>query len=786
MASVFSALFLFLCVITPIAVEAQPKIISLGSLLSPATQPSSWSSPSGRFAFGFYPLGDNRFVIGVWLVGKPANTLVWMANRDDPPVSSNATLRLTMNGRVILSPGTEPGEGKSITSTSVTSSYASMLDSGNFVLYSIYSGVLWESFSHPTSTLLGGQFLSTGNQLISSVSETDCSSGRFRLKLQNPYAVLYPINTPDLVFVEGYWNVIGHGSNLYLHLDNSTGILSIRNGTDHEFWRSKPDLSSLSGVNETTIFRATLDNDGIFRGYAHGPNSVSTVWEALSMDKRCEVKGICGFNSYCRMMNNKTDCLCLPGFDFVDPNQKSLGCQRSFTGPVCKHGEGNITTSYNVASLQNISWGSSPYFSAYITEEECRKSCSEDCVCGASVFKNGWCDKHQLPLRYARLNIGSTELSTAFFKIGTTKSQMENSTQRSPVKPVIVTENKISSLVLVALGFFGCSSCFAVAISVFFVYSHQVLKNRLMAEMGSLGQRDEFTLRLFSYNELQKATEGFKEELGRGSFGAVYRGTLSKGKKVVAVKRLEKVVEEGEREFRAEMRAIGKTHHRNLLRLLGYCAEGSNRLLVYEYMSNGSLANLLFKSEKRPCWDDRLRIALDVAKGILYLHEECEAPIIHCDIKPQNILMDDFWTAKISDFGLAKLLMPDQTRTFTQVRGTRGYLAPEWQRNTPISVKTDVYSYGVVLLEIVCCRRNMDVTASTPDEIVLSTWVYYCFVTRQLKMLIRDEDVDMRTLETMVKVGLWCIQDETGSSPFNEGCGSHVGRHHRSTCSSNS
>uniref|UniRef100_A0A2N9FBH4 non-specific serine/threonine protein kinase n=1 Tax=Fagus sylvatica TaxID=28930 RepID=A0A2N9FBH4_FAGSY len=214
--------------------------------------------------------------------------------------------------------------------------------------------------------------------------------------------------------------------------------------------------------------------------------------------------------------------------------------------------------------------------------------------------------------------------------------------------------------------------------------------------------------------------------LGKGSFGTVYKGALYKGKKLVAVKRLEKLVEEGEREFRAEMRAIGRTHHKNLVRLLGYCAEGSKRLLVYEFMSNGSLADVLFRGIRRPDWDERVRIALDVARGILYLHEECKAPIIHCDIKPQNILMDEFWTAKISDFGLAKLLMPDQTRTFTIVRGTRGYLAPEWQKNTPISVKADVYSYGIVLLEII----------------------------------VGGEEVDKTTLENMVKVGLWCIQDE--------------------------
>ncbi len=282
-----------------------------------------------------------------------------------------------------------------------------------------------------------------------------------------------------------------------------------------------------------------------------------------------------------------------------------------------------------------------------------------------------------------------------------------------------------------------------------------------MKENETLGLTKGLNLNLFSYDELRRATNGFKNELGKGSFGTVHKGVLYKGKKFVAVKRLEKLVEEGEREFCAEMRAIGRTHHKNLVQLLGYCAEGSKRLLVYEYMSNGSLADVLFKGLRRPDWDERVRIALDVARGILYLHEECKAPIIHCDIKPQNILMDDFWTAKISDFGLAKLLVPDQTRTFTIVRGTKGYLAPEWYKNTSISVKADVYSYGMVLLEIICCRRNMELKEETrPEEIVLSNWVYKCFVARELNKIVSGEEVDKSTLENMVKVGLWCIQDE--------------------------
>ncbi|KDO42816.1 hypothetical protein CISIN_1g048314mg, partial [Citrus sinensis] len=166
------------------------------------------------------------------------------------------------------------------------------------------------------------------------------------------------------------------------------------------------------------------------------------------------------------------------------------------------------------------------------------------------------------------------------------------------------------------------------------------------------------------------------------------------------------------------------------------------------------LAYIIFCSaERNPYWNQRVRIALDVAKGILYLHDECEPPILHCDIKPQNILMDEFWTAKISDFGLAKLL------------SDKGCMAPECYKRTPISVKADVYGYGIVLLETICCWENMEIDASKPEEIILTNWVYKCFINRELNKLVRGTEVDKKNLENLVKVGLWCVQDEPALRP---------------------
>ena len=144
------------------------------------------------------------------------------------------------------------------------------------------------------------------------------------------------------------------------------------------------------------------------------------------------------------------------------------------------------------------------------------------------------------------------------------------------------------------------------------------------------------------------------------------------------MKKLEKVIEQGEREFLTEVRVIGQTNHKNLVKLLTFCDEQSHRLLVYELMKNGTLSGFLFGEGEKQCWDHRAQIVLAIAQGLSYLHEECENQIIHCDIKPQNVLLDSQLNAKIADFGLAKLLMKDQTRTRTNVMGTMGYMAPEW------------------------------------------------------------------------------------------------------------
>lgn len=277
--------------------------------------------------------------------------------------------------------------------------------------------------------------------------------------------------------------------------------------------------------------------------------------------------------------------------------------------------------------------------------------------------------------------------------------------------------------------------------------------------------------RSFTYQQLKVARDGFTKPLDKGGFSTVFKGEISRnnGEEMsIAVKRLdEKLSSVNEKAFRTEMRVVGRAHHRNVVRLLGFCHEGPKWLLIYEYMSQGSLARLIYPSDKvqtRPGWKERAKVAMDVARGILYLHEGCETTIIHGDIKPDNVLVGKDGTAKIGDLGFAKLLRPRQTETYTNPRGTFMYNAPEWANDAsePVSPKVDVYSFGILLLELITCRKCL-LGEAVNDCRILSDLVYKCLTESTLERLMADgEHVDMGELKKMVMVALWCVQKAPG------------------------
>ncbi|KAH1156445.1 hypothetical protein AAZX31_18G256200 [Glycine max] len=202
----------------------------------------------------------------------------------------------------------------------------------------------------------------------------------------------------------------------------------------------------------------------------------------------------------------------------------------------------------------------------------------------------------------------------------------------------------------------------------------------------------------YSYKEIQKATQNFTNTLGEGSFGTVYKAMMPTGE-VVAVKMLGPNSKQGEKEFQTEVLLLGRLHHRNLVNLLGYCIDKGQFMLVYEFMSNGSLENLLYGEEKELSWDERLQIAVDISHGIEYLHEGAVPPVVHRDLKSANILLDHSMRAKVSDFGLSKEEVFDGRNS--GLKGTYGYMDPAYISSSKFTVKSDIYSFGIIIFELI-------------------------------------------------------------------------------------
>ncbi|ESW33430.1 hypothetical protein PHAVU_001G068500 [Phaseolus vulgaris] len=271
----------------------------------------------------------------------------------------------------------------------------------------------------------------------------------------------------------------------------------------------------------------------------------------------------------------------------------------------------------------------------------------------------------------------------------------------------------------------------------------------------------------FTYADLKRITNGFKEKLGEGAHGAVFRGKLS-SEIAVAVKILNSTEGEGN-EFINEVGIMGKIHHINVVRLLGFCADGPHRALVYNFFPNGSLQSFIFPPEDKDHflgWEKLQHVALGIAKGIEYLHQGCNRPIIHFDINPHNVLLDHNFTPKISDFGLAKLCSKNPSLvSMTAARGTLGYIAPEvFSRNFGnVSYKSDIYSYGMLLLETVGGRKNVDMSSPQNFHVLYPDWIHN-LVDGDVHIHVEDEG-DVKIAKKLAIIGLWCIQWEPVNRP---------------------
>ncbi|KAL6845333.1 hypothetical protein ACP4OV_024828 [Aristida adscensionis] len=287
-----------------------------------------------------------------------------------------------------------------------------------------------------------------------------------------------------------------------------------------------------------------------------------------------------------------------------------------------------------------------------------------------------------------------------------------------------------------------------------------------LPELSHLGWGHWFTLR-----DLEYATNRFAKSnvLGEGGYGVVYKGRLVNGTEV-AVKKILNNVGQAEKEFRVEVEAIGHVRHKNLVRLLGYCVEGIHRMLVYEYVNNGNLEQWLHGAMSQNgglSWEQRIKILLGTAKALAYLHEAIDPKVVHRDIKSSNILIDDEFNSKVSDFGLAKLLNSDKSHINTRVMGTYGYVAPEYANSGMLNEKSDIYSFGVVLLESVTARDPVDYSKPA-DEVNLVEWLKTMVSSKRAEEVV-DPNLEIkppkRALKRAILVGLKCVDPDADKRP---------------------
>ncbi|XP_047177253.1 G-type lectin S-receptor-like serine/threonine-protein kinase At1g34300 [Vigna umbellata] len=744
-------LFLILFLAATVGTAIDP-----GSTLSASSSSNqTWSSPGGSFSLGFIsvqpPTTPPSFIAAISYTG--GDPVVWSAGHG-AAVDSGGSLQFLSSGNLRLVNGSRSTVWESATAGATS---AALEDNGNLVI-SNGTSILWTSFDNPTDTLVQSQNFSVGKVLTSESYFFSLSGiGNLTLKWNNSIE---------------YWT---QGLNSSVNVSLESPVLSL----------TSIGLLELSDVNlgspvlvayssdydlNANVFRVLkLDNDGNLRIYSTslGGGTSTVRWAAVA--NQCEVYAYCGNYGVCGYNDSSTVCGCpSENFEMVDPNNGRKGCRRKLSLDSCQ-GTATMLTLDHAVVLSYPPTATSETF--FIGLSACRTNClSGSSACFASTSLSD--GTGQCVLRSIDFVSGYQDPSlpsTSYFKVcpplapnppPTSAGTLRERSSKVPAWVVVVVVLGTLFVLLALEGGLWMWCC---------------RNNKRFGELSAQYALLEYASGApvqFSYKELQQATKGFKEKLGAGGFGAVYRGTLV-NKTVVAVKQLEGI-EQGEKQFRMEVATISSTHHLNLVRLIGFCSEGRHRLLVYEFMKNGSLDNFLFQTEhhsgKLLNWEYRYNIALGTARGITYLHEECRDCIVHCDIKPENILLDENYVSKVSDFGLAKLINPKdhRHRTLTSVRGTRGYLAPEWLANLPITSKSDVYSYGMVLLEIVSGRRNFDVSEETNRK-KFSIWAYEEFergnISAILDKRLAGQEVDMEQVRRAIQASFWCIQEQPSQRP---------------------
>ncbi|CAJ1948207.1 unnamed protein product [Sphenostylis stenocarpa] len=756
------------------------------------------SSPKATFTVGFYAVGENAFCFAIWYSQSP-NTVVWMANRDHPVNGKRSSLSLLKTGNLVLTDADQFQVWSTNTATSSKQVRLHLYDTGNLVLMDTSNVVivaLWQSFDFPTDTLLPHQPLRGSTNLVSSRSGNNYSSGFYKLffDFENVLRLTYQGPRVSSTYWPYAWllsNNFGNGNgNNGRSIFNDSRVVVL---DDLGYLISSDNFTfKTSDYGMKLVRRLTLDHDGNVRLYGMKDGEDKWSVSGIFRPQPCLIHGICGPNSFCSYEpTSGRKCSCCPGHRWFDSEDWSQGCVPNFQ-LVCNN---NTEQESRFLSLPGVDFYGYDYgnFQNH-TYQQCVSLCSRLCECKGFQYStsrqsgvNGQCylktrllNGHRSPSFtnsfFLRMPLSLHDYDDSPINNGLLCGRNSGGVKVLERPYVEEKENELVKFMLWLVIAFGGIEVVCIFMVWCFLFRNDVT---LRKEGYVLAAATGF--RKFSYSELKQASKGFSEEIGRGGGGTVYKGVLSDDR-IVAIKRLYEVANQGESEFLAEVGIIGRLNHMNLIGMLGYCAEGKHRLLVYEYMENGSLAQNISSSSNILDWSKRYNIALGTARGLAYLHEECLEWILHCDIKPQNILLDSDYKPKVADFGLSKLLNQNNLNnsSFSRVRGTRGYMAPEWVFNLPITSKVDVYSYGIVVLEMITGRspttgvQITELEAESPHPERLVTWVREkrkkgsevgpSWVDEIVDPALGSH-YDMNETEILATVALECVQDDKEVRP---------------------
>ncbi|XP_076887713.1 G-type lectin S-receptor-like serine/threonine-protein kinase At4g03230 [Bidens hawaiensis] len=726
---------------------------------------------------GFFSRGNTsevRQYVGIWYTKDP-NTIVWVANRDKPVLDSTGVMTVEADGNFkVLNKNATVYFSTAAVGAPLTA--LKLLDTGNAILINVSSGrILWQSFETPTDMFIPGMIMGTNTTLTSWKSINDPGSGSFKFQLE-PGTHRYSIMNGSMAYLwkSGKFTdsfdenqMSSNAMNLLSNATTQRVTGNMSNGNLSYYAISVVDLSS----------RLVMDHLGKLQYlcWSEATRQWDLEWEEPK--DACSFYRVCGLFGMCTG-NNDSLCTCLPGFEPISPDDYKHGCKR--TTEICDKGTKDTFIKRPMISMDDTTV---PIHNTD-DESECIKECLGNCNCLAYSYsprkEGGMWDssrenKHGCWFWDTEpINLKGKGTHNISFRVSESK---KGTISLSP-KQVLAISVVVSALVLSL--FCGISYiCYKRLVNrrnnnqdnVEF-QSHNArthIHELLHLDHSKEDDREGPDVPYFELESIIAATNDFSEEnrLGQGGFGPVYKGKLTGGQEI-AVKRLSSLSGQGLQEFKNEVSLISRLQHRNLVRLLGYCIRGEEKMLLYEYMPNRSLDLFIF--DRTLCasldWKMRFNIIMGIARGLNYLHHDSRLRIIHRDLKTSNVLLDEDMNPKISDFGLAKIVEGKDIEDITsRVVGTFGYMSPEYALGGLFSIKSDAFSFGVVLLEIVSGKKNTGFYESQTSLLghAWSLWIE----DRPFDLLDQKLMKSYNSSEVLkcISVGLLCVQGDPDDRP---------------------